>query len=124
VISETTITLEGDHVKVITKSHKDIEYARDLWRNIVETCQEHDCYKVLGLSYAENPMPVLDGYAHAELFRELGVTGAYRIAWVEHDPVARESTEFVETVLFNRGLPGRSFDSEAEAREWLLSDAD
>ena len=124
MLSDTTITFAGDHVEVVTKSHKDIAYARELWRNIVETCQKHDCYNVLGLSYAENPMPILDGYAHAEMFRELDVTGRYRIAWVEHDPVARENTDFVETVLFNRGLPGRSFATQAEARDWLLNHAD
>ena len=69
-------------------------------------------------------MPILDGYAHAEMFRELGITGGYRIAWVEHDPAARETTDFVETVLFNRGLPGRSFATEEEAEQWLFSDAE
>jgi len=118
--SETTITFEGDHIKVVDRGDKNLEHAREMWTDVSLLCQKHACYNVLGLSYADNAMPILDGYSHAELFRDLGITAGYRIAWVEHNAEAREHTDFVETVLFNRGLPGRSFASEEEARAWLL----
>lgn len=50
------------------------------------------------------------------------LTHDYRIAWVEHNEDAKDIVDFIETVLLNRGLPGRAFDSEEEAREWLLGD--
>lgn len=45
-----------------------------------------------------------------------------RIAWVELDENARDMTAFVQTVLANRGLPGLLFETEEEARKWLLED--
>lgn len=117
-----TISFEGDHIKILAGGDKNLEYATALWSAVVETCKEHDCYNVLGISEATSPMPILDGYQHADLFRSLGITNKYRVAWVEFNPDARESTYFVETVLINRGLPGRLFDSVAEAMDWLLRD--
>lgn len=123
--TETTITFEGDHVKAVTQGRKNIDIARLLWTGIATACQEHNCFKVLVLSHAGNPMPLLDGYAHAELFRELGLTAKYRIALVEFDDDIRESaTHFAETVLFNRGLPGRLFAHEEDARKYLFEDSD
>ena len=66
-------------------------------------------------------MEAIEGYDHARLFEELGIDDRYRIAWVEFNDEARDMTLFVETVLINRGLPGRLFSSEADARAWLLS---
>jgi len=33
----------------------------------------------------------------------------------------KDATYFIDTVLFNRGLPGRLFDTALEATEWLLA---
>ncbi len=66
-------------------------------------------------------MPVLDGYRHADLFRKLGIGRKYKIAWVELNEDAKDATYFIDTVLFNRGLPGRLFDTVLEATEWLLA---
>lgn len=54
------------------------------------------------------------------IFRDLGIGQHYRIAWVEMNEDSRSVVEFIGTVLANRGLPGRLFETEAEAREWLL----
>jgi len=54
------------------------------------------------------------------IFRELGIGQHYRIAWVETVEESRDLVEFVSTVLANRGLPGRLFETETEARQWLL----
>lgn len=43
-----------------------------------------------------------------------------RIAIAELNDDARDATLFVETVLFNRGLPGKVFCTEEEARRWLF----
>ena len=44
-----------------------------------------------------------------------------RIAFAKPNDDARDATLFVETVLFNRGLPGKVFCAEEEARRWLFS---
>jgi len=117
-----TISFEGDHIKVLSDGDKNFEFATRLWSAVADACKEHDCFRVLGIADSTSPMPALEGYQHAELFRKLGITRNYRVAWVELNPDAKDATYFVETVLFNRGLPGRLFDSVAAATDWLLSD--
>lgn len=116
-----TVAYEGDHVLVASNDQHSIEYARALWAGIVEACIAHDCYRVLAISTTPQPLPILEGYEHAELFRELGIDSRYRIAWAELGYDARKALGFVEDVLINRGLPGRLFASEEEARAWLFS---
>jgi hypothetical protein len=69
-------------------------------------------------------MSTLDGYELAQVFRDLHIGASYRIAWVELNPDAKDAIYFIETVLSNRGLPGRLFTSASEAGEWLLSESD
>jgi len=117
-----SVSFEGDYVRVDSYGERSLDYARALWGDVTELCEEHNCYKVLGVSNAPGPMPTGDGYEHAGLFVELGLTGKYKIAWAELNDEARKATRFVEDVLFNRGLPGKAFRDEAEARAWLFSD--
>jgi hypothetical protein len=114
------VTFKGDHVLVIADGDKDYRYVDRLWREIAMTCDAHDCYNVLGLANSTTPVEAVEGYDLPVLFRELGIGQHYRIAWVEQDQDARDMVEFVQTVLANRGLPGRLFETEAEARTWLL----
>lgn len=115
-----TVTFEGDHVLVITAGDKDFQYMNRLWREIVLVCDRHECYNVLGLATTTTPVEAVDGYDLPGIFRALGIGSHYRIAWVEQEEEARGMLEFIVSVLQNRGLPGRFFDSEAEARAWLL----
>ena len=117
------VTFEGDHVKIVSTGQHSIEYARAIWAEIARVCEAHACFDVLGISHTPQPLPIVDGYEHAELFRELGIDSRYRIAWAEPGEHSRKALSFVEDVLVNRGLPGRLFASEEEAREWLSSDA-
>lgn len=119
-----TVTFQGDHVRIDSVAERNIGYSRALWTEVVEMCKKHDCYFVLGVSNAPGPMPIIDGYEHAELFRELEIRGKFTIAFAELSEEAREATLFVETVLFNRGFPGKVFCTEEEARQWLLSEID
>jgi hypothetical protein len=114
------ITFEGDHIRAESRSEKSIKSSRKLWIAIVEACVKNDCYKVLGISESLTVMPILDGFDHVELFRELGINTKYRIAWVELNPDALKTVRFVDAALFNRLLPGRLFMTEEEAREWLF----
>jgi len=124
MIGRVKITFQGDHVRIDTTGERSLDRARTLWTEVVKVCREHDCFFVLGVSEAPGPMPTIDGYDHAEMFRELGITGEFRIAWAELSDDAREATRFVETVLSNRGMPGKLFSSEEDARRWLFSKTD
>ena len=114
------VTFEGDHVLVIADGDKDYRYLDKLWREVATTCEQHDCYNVLGLADTRTPVEAVEGYDLPILFRELGIDQHYRIAWVEKNLDARDTIEFVQTVLANRGMPGLLFETEQEARTWLL----
>ena len=114
------VTYEGDHVLVIADGDKDYRYMETLWREVAATCDKHERYNVLGIANTTTAVEAVEGYDLPTIFRELRIGQHYRIAWVEKKQDARDMVEFVVTVLNNRGLPGRLFDTEAEARRWLL----
>ena len=114
------ISFEGDHVLVIADGDKDYRYMDNMWREIAMKCDQHECYNVLGLANTTTPVEAVDGYDLPAIFRDLGIGPHYRIAWVEANEEARGVIEFIENVLANRGLPGRLFETEAQARHWLL----
>jgi hypothetical protein len=119
--NKLVVTFEGDHVLVIADGDKDYRYMERLWREVAAACEQHGCYNVLGIANTTTPVEAVEGYDLPTIFRELHIGQNYRIAWVEKEQDARDMVEFVVTVLNNRGMPGRLFDTEAEAREWLLS---
>ena len=121
--TEIEVTFENDHVKIITSGEHSIDTARKVWSKAVETCVAQNCYKILGISNSTIPVSTIDGYDHADLFRELGINHKYRIAWVEQNSNMVEEYRFVETVLQNRGLPGKLFKDIKEARNWLFNDS-
>lgn len=116
------VTFEGDHVLVIADGDKDHSFMDKMWRASIAACEANNCFRLLGIANTSTPVEIVDGYDLPALFRELGVDGRYRIAWVEQDEDARDVIDFIATVLANRGLPGRVFDTEAQAKDWLLSD--
>jgi hypothetical protein len=118
--NEFVITYEKDHIKVFSNGDKNYKSALNLWRAIKNQCEEHNCFKVLGIANSGKHFDTMEAFSHAEMFIELGITHKYRIAWVELNPEAVETLKFIETVLVNRGLPGRVFPDEDAAREWLL----
>lgn len=116
------VSFEGDYIKVIADGEKDYRFQERLWNEVMAACHQHNCHRVLGVARTTKPLEAIEGYELAQLFRDLEFTHAYRIAWVEHNQEAKDIVNFIETVLVNRGLPGRAFDSETEALKWLLSD--
>ena len=114
------VTFEGDHIRVIADGDKDYRYMDQGWRAVAAACELNDCYNVLGIAKTTTPVEAVEGYELPRLFQELGIDQRYRIAWVELNDDARDVIMFVQTVLANRGLPGLIFDTEEEARVWLL----
>ena len=95
---------------------------KKLWGAIVEACDTHNCYDILGISELDAPFSTMDAFSHHEIFTEVGVTRRHRIAWVNLDAESREMLEFTETVLRNRfKLNGGLFPSIEAAKEWLAN---
>jgi hypothetical protein len=118
--NKLVVTFEDDHVLVKADGDKDYRYMDTLWREVAATCEQNGCYNVLGIANTTTPVEAVEGYDLPTIFRELRIGQHYRIAWFEKNQDARAMIEFVVTVLNNRGMPGRLFDTEAEARQWLL----
>lgn len=117
-----TISFEGDHVRVESYGDKTMAWSRQLFSAMVEACEANNCYRVLGVAESTKPLTILEGFEHVALFRELGISTKYRIAWVELNPAAVKTVRFVDAALFNRLLPGRVFLKEEEAKAWLFSE--
>jgi hypothetical protein len=112
----------GDHVEVHSTGDKSYQTAVTLWREILRVCEEHGCYKVLGIGESTKPMPTMDAMNHTRLFQDFSITRKYQIAWVELNREAVGSIKFLETVLLNRGLlNGKLFHDVPEAKSWLLA---
>jgi len=120
--NKLVVTFEGDHVRVISDGVKDHYSQERLWDEVAAVCERHQCYRVLGIAHTTVPPEVIDAYDTARMMRERNIDSRYRIAWVEHSQDALDVIEFAETVLMNRGLPGRLFPDEATARAWLCQD--
>jgi hypothetical protein len=121
--NELKITFEGDYVLAIANGEKDFEFSTKLWTEVVQACRENSCLKVLGIANTTKPLRTMEAYQNAVLFRNLGLTHDFRIAWVELNEESFDSSYFAETVLVNRGMPVRLFTEESQAKEWLLGDS-
>ena len=117
---QVIVTFEGKFIKVISNGEKSWRRAQTLWPQVARLSREHECLHVLGISYSTVPLDILDGYDHPQLFDEVGITRNHRIAWVESNPEAYDTFEFLETVMRNRCFNVRVFSDLAEARKWLL----
>jgi hypothetical protein len=118
---EFSITFEKKYIKVISNGSKNFEVSKLIWTNVVEYCKKYDNYRVLGIANTTKAISTLEGFRHNELFNELGIDHNYKIAWVELNSKMLDTYKFVETVLSNRGLPGKLFSNIEEAEKWLLS---
>lgn len=118
--NEVIITFEGDYIQILSNGEKNYEFAKRLWSEAVVACEKHNCFDILGIADTTVPLSISEGYEHADLFEQLGIDSKYRIAWVELNAEAYQAVYFVETVLFNRGFPGRVFLDVDEAKEWVL----
>jgi hypothetical protein len=119
---EMKITFETNYVQVISNGEKNYHTAYELWSKTAEFCTKQKCYKVLGIANSKKIFSPNEAFDHAKLFQDLDIDNRFRIAWVELDEIAKETLYFIETVLMNRGLPGKVFNNIDEAKTWLLKE--
>jgi len=119
---QMSVIFMGDYVEARSTGDKSYQTAVALWREIIRVCDDHDCYKVLGIGESTTPMSTMDAMNHTKLFQDFSITRKYQIAWVELNREAVGSIKFLETVLLNRGLlNGKLLPEVAEAKRWLLA---
>ena len=124
--AEFKFTFKKNYVEIIVNGEPSSDLTDKLWSEAVEFCVANDCYRILGIANAAKPISIVNGYNHHEVFLKLGINHKYRIAWVEMnlDSTVIENYQFIETVLINRGLPGKLFEDVEEAKNWLLKNID
>lgn len=94
---------------------------RQLWAAIVEACETHDCYDILGISALDQPFSTVTAFNHHEIFTDVGVTLHHRIAWVDANSASEEVLAFTESVLVKRSkLNGGLFPSVEAGTKWLM----
>lgn len=108
------------YVEVFAKGNSDDVLA--MWKNIVATCNQQECFNILGINRSKAGIDTLTGLEHHTVFTEVGIDHRYRIAWVGESQRTYESIEFIKNVLANRSTGyGKVFSNEAEAKTWLLT---
>lgn len=118
--NELQVSFEDDHVKVIANGDKNIGFAKDMWTRVTEFCEEHDCYRVLGLATSTTPLSYSEAFEVVTLFQDLSIREPYRIAWVELNADAYDSVDLTELLLRLRSYPVRLFSDPKLAKEWLF----
>ena len=120
MVAQYTIECINSIIEVHVSGLPDRQSITQMWKDIVQACEDNQCMSVLGMTNMDQPLKLADAIDHQAIFLEAGVTIDHRIAWVQLNPAAYEMTQLVETVLLNRGLiNGRLFTDELEARRWL-----
>jgi hypothetical protein len=117
------ITHSDSLIQVRVNGSLDVADVRRLWTAIVEACETHNCYDILGVSALDQPFSTVTAFNHHEIFTDVGVTLRHRIAWVDENGASNEILAFTESVLVNRSkLNGALFPSVEAARKWLNED--
>lgn len=115
-----TITREDSVIRVRTEGVFDFISAYEMWEEIAATCNSQDCYRVLGVSNLDKPLPTVDAYDHLEMLKSVGINNRHRIAWVAGHPALLDQLLLAETVFRNRSeINLRIFDSTKRAEQWL-----
>lgn len=120
--NEIIVEFKGDYVHAQLYGRNNYDISLELWRRIVATCKQHNCFNVLGENYTTEELSTIDAFNHLKILEEVGLTLQYRIAWVNQVKETARGVEFVETVVVkNRGLAnGGVFPTIEEAKQWLL----
>jgi len=119
--SKLSVTYEDEYVLVQLTGDNSYEVSLNLWKKVVEACEQNQCFNILGVSSTNNSLKTMEAFYHINIFKEVGITPNHRIAWVEKNPEAADTFRFVETVIKNRGLGiGHLFSDICEAKNWLL----
>lgn len=89
------------------------------WKTIVTSCRRRGHDKLLVVQDSPGNSSDLDAYASAVMIADIGLKGL-QIAFVDTVPEHQSHNKFAELVGSNRGIFGRVFSDEAEAKGWLL----
>jgi len=115
-----SITYKEEYIQAESNGEKNLEFAKELWSQIVNACEKHECYKVLGIANTTAPVTTIETVYHVDIFEQLNITSKYRIAWVEMNPQHRNAIGLIENLLSSHGVDCKVFSEVLEAKKWLF----
>lgn len=119
---EIIITFEGDYIHVKVLGISSLEGTQELWNKIVQACEQHQCYNILGEQKLARGITTAQALEYPKIFKQAGVSKLHRIAWVDEDTRAFETIEFISNFLANRAIgKGKVFNNLEKAKAWLLA---
>lgn len=83
MLNEVSITFEGRYNLLRSDDEKNYEAVERIRSAASRFSQKHRYYNVFGIGRSDEPMKLVEGYEHRSVFREFGIDGHYRVAWVE-----------------------------------------
>jgi hypothetical protein len=83
---EISIEYQGGYVHARHTGADSYGISLELWQRIMAACRERGCFNILGESDNTNSLPVMDAFAHIGIYRKVGMSARYRVAWVNHNP--------------------------------------
>jgi hypothetical protein len=90
------------------------------WRQIFDACRTTGIPRAMVVADINGPLPTLPAYKIGTSLEASGGNRSIRIAYVELDEASRQDVHFAEIVAVNQGFSARVFETEEEARNWLL----
>lgn len=101
--------------------------ALEMWKKVIATCEENNCFRILAISNIDRPLPAADVFNSADFFASVGLNEKYRLAVVAKNTDVHESHQIAALALKNKTagalFPAAAFESEWEARHWLQEEA-
>jgi hypothetical protein len=120
---EIKITPKDEYIHVEVSGEANYNNALEMWQKVVEVCKQQKCYKILGEQNLRKTLTTSEVIDYPKLFKKAGMTDNHLIAWVDHNPRTRDTTEFIRDVLTNRFIgKGKLFNNLNDAKRWLLKE--
>ena len=119
-----SIRKEDSFIEVRTEGVFNFLEAYEMWEQVVATCARHDCYRIVGHSNLDEPLPNEDAYDHLAMFDSVGINEKHRVAWIAAKPELLNNLRKAETVIRNRSdIDLRVFERQKDALRWIRDGA-
>ena len=76
-----TISIEDSVIRVHTAGEFDFVNVFEMWEQIIEACESHNCLRVIGLSNLDEPPAQIESYEYLGMLEAVGLTPQHRVAW-------------------------------------------
>lgn len=118
-----SVAYDENVVRVSTSGSFDYLKALEMWKEIMATCEQHQCFDILAISLVAKPLPAPDLFNSGEFFDAVGLTPRHRLAVVNNNEDVRESYKVAAAALKTRRaaapFSAAAFSNERDARRWL-----